>query len=119
MKEEYLNNGKMVLIGIVIGVIILAFAGFKFFGWETAGSAQKLAMNQAKELALPMAAQICATNFRKDPKFDEYREVLKTKKDYSRATYFRDTGDWAEVNASLSEYDVSGKCLELLESDLK
>lgn len=116
MKPETEANLKFLAGGIAIGIVVLSILGFTAFGWVTGGTAQE----KIDEAVLPLAAEVCANNFKSDPEYDKHLAALKEKESWDRTTYIRDKGKWAVIpGEESSDYAVASACLEKLKPLLK
>ncbi len=108
---EWLKPG---LYGAVVGAVALALVGFTWGGWVTAGTAGKLASEQAQTAVVAALAPICFEQSRQDPEFEALLTELKDTSSYQRRDKLIKTG-WATMPGSSDpDRDVVIACLQLL-----
>ncbi len=116
MAPETSVKIKFLSWGIVIGIIGWWILGFAAFGWVTGGTAQE----RIDEAVLPLAAEICANNFKDDPDFDKHLAALKKEDDWQRDTYIKEKGKWSVMAGDdTSKSGVADACVEKLSDSLK
>lgn len=107
---------KPLLLGAVVGAILAIIIGFNWGGWVTGGSSQE----RIDTAVLPLAAEICANNFKADPDFEKHLAALKKESTYQRDTYIKEKGKWSVMAGDdTSKYGVAGACVEKLSDLLK
>ncbi len=72
-ESEIKEMIKPLLYGAIGGAILTIIIGFAWGGWVTGGTAQE----RIDEAVLPLAAEICANNFKADPDFEKHLAALK------------------------------------------
>ena len=103
------------LYGAIGGAILTIIIGFAWGGWVTGGTAQE----RIDEAVLPLAAEICANNFKADPNFEKNLAALK-KEDNWRRDENIEKGKWSVMAGDdTSKSGVSGACVEKLSDLLK
>ena len=106
---------KPLLYGAIGGAILTIIIGFAWGGWVTGGTAQE----RIDEAVLPLAAEICANNFKADPDFDKNLAALKKETDWQRDDYI-EKGQWSVMAGDdTSKSGVAGACVEKLSDLLK
>ena len=111
--KEKLKIGLWSAIG---GAIVLAIIGFAWGGWVTGGSSQE----RIDTAVLPLAAEICANNFKADPDFEKHLAALKKESTWQRDTYIKEKGKWSVMAGDdTSKSGVAGACVEKLSDLLK
>ena len=116
MAPETSAKVKFLVLGIVIGIIVWWILGFTAFGWVTSGTAQK----RIDKAILPLAAEICFTNFKADPEFEKHLAALKEIDDWRRDEYIEEKGKWAVMPGDdAPRYGVAAGCVEKLKEFLK
>ena len=116
MAPETSVKIKFLALGIVIGIIGLLILGFTVFGWVTGGTAQE----RIDKAVLPLAAEICANNFKTDPNFEKHLAALKKEESWKRGNYIEEKGKWAVMAGDDAAKDgVSYACVEKLSDLLK
>ncbi len=76
--------------GIIAGIALTTFIGFKVIGWKTADAVAE-EINVALQ---PLAAKICVGNFKTDPAFDANLVEMAKVSDWRRDGYIF-KGTWA------------------------
>ncbi len=108
---EWLRPG---LYGVVVGAAALAIVGFTWGGWVTAGTAEKLASEQARNAVVVALAPICLEQSRQDPEVEVTLAELKETSSYQRRDMLMKTG-WATMPGSSDpDRDVAVACLQML-----
>ena len=106
---------KPLLYGAIGGAILTIIIGFAWGGWVTGGTVQK----KIDEAVLPLAAEICANNFKADPNFEKNLAELKKEDDWRRDDYI-EKGKWSVMAGDdTSKSGVAGACVEKLSDLLK
>ena len=106
---------KPLLYGAIGGAILTIIIGFAWGGWVTGGTAQE----RIDEAVLPLAAEICANNFKADPNFEKNLAELKKEDNWRRSDYI-EKGQWsAMAGDDTSKYGVADACVEKLSDLLK
>ena len=106
---------KPLLWGAIGGAILTIIIGFAWGGWVTGGSAQERIDNAV----LPLAAEICANNFKADPDFEKNLAALKEKDRWQRDDYI-EKGKWAVMAGDdTSKYGVADACVDKFSDLLK
>ena len=107
---------KPLLLGAVGGAILAIIIGFAWGGWVTGGSSQE----RIDTAVLPLAAEICANNFKADPDFEKHLAALKKESNWQRDTYIKEKGKWSVMACDdTSKPGVAGACVEKLSDLLK
>ena len=107
---------KPLLWGAIGGAILTIIIGFAWGGWVTGGAAQE----RLDEAVLPLAAEICANNFKADPDFEKHLAALKKESNWQRDNYIETKGKWAVmVGDDTPKYGVADACVEKLSDLLK
>ena len=107
---------KPLLWGAIGGAILTIIIGFAWGGWVTGGSAQE----RIDTAVLPLAAEICANNFKADPDFEKNLAALKKEESWQRDNYIKEKGKWSVmVGDDTSKYGVAEACVEKLSDLLK
>ena len=112
MDEDSL---KRILLGVVIGGAITAFAGFSGFGWTFESTAKEMAKKSANEATVGALAPICAD------KFQHASDATKNKVDLMKASAaeqgkFIEKGGWATLPGSNSANNsaVAEACTKII-----
>lgn len=114
MAPETSGKLKFLAGGIAIGIVVWWILGFTVFGWVTGGTAQE----RIDKAVLPLAAEICADNFKADPDFEKHLAALKKEKNWQRDRYIEEKGKWAVMAGDdAPKPGVADACAEKL-SDL-
>ena len=116
MAPETSVKLKFLAWGIAIGIVVWWILGFTVFGWVTGGTAQ----DRIDKAVLPLAAEICANNFKTDPDFEKYLAALKKEDDWRRDSYIEEKGKWAVMAGDDAPlHGVADACVEKLSDLLK
>ncbi len=116
MAPETSVKFKFLAGGIAIGIVVWWILGFTVFGWVTGGTAQE----RIHEAVLPLAAEICANNFKTDPDFEKHLAALKKEESWQRDKYIKEKGKWAVMAGDDASKDgVADACVEKLSDLLK
>jgi len=116
MAPETSVKFKFLAFGIAIGIVVWWILGFTVFGWVTGGTAQE----RIDEAVLPLAAEICANNFKTDPNFEKHLAALKKEESWKRGNYIEEKGKWAVMAGDDAPKDgVAYACVEKLSDLLK
>ena len=103
------------LYGAIGGAILTIIIGFAWGGWVTGGTAQE----RIDEAVLPLAAEICANNFKADPNFEKNLAALKKEDAWQRDENI-EKGKWSVMTGDdTSKSGVAGACVEKLSDLLK
>ena len=114
-ESEIKEMIKPLLYGAIGGAILTIIIGFAWGGWVTGGTAQE----RIDEAVLPLAAEICANNFKADPNFEKNLAALK-KEDAWRRDENIEKGKWSVMTGDdTSKSGVAGACVEKLSDLLK
>jgi len=106
---------KPLLWGAIGGSILTIIIGFAFGGWVTGGTAQ----DRIDESVLPLAAEICANNFKADPDFEKNLAALKKEDRWMKEDYI-EKGKWSIMAGDdISTHGVADACVEKLSDLLK
>ena len=102
------------LLGVALGAILLAVVGFNWAGWMTAGKAERLASDQAREEVVAALVPVCIEQFENDPAMAEKLIELKNARIYQRSALMMKTG-WATMpGASEPNSSVASACMNKL-----
>ncbi len=116
MAPETSVKFKFLAFGIAIGIVVWWILGFTVFGWVTGGTAQE----RIDKAVLPIAAEICANNFKADPDFEKHLAALKKEESWQRDNYIEEKGKWAVMAGDdAPKYGVADACVEKLSDLLK
>jgi hypothetical protein len=106
---------KPLLWGAICGAILTIIIGFAWGGWVTGGTVQE----RIDKAVLPLAAEICANNFKADPNFEKNLAELKKEDSWRRSDYI-EKGQWSVMPGDdTSRPGVANACLEKLSDLLK
>src|SRR5579864_5303633 len=109
------SETKPAFWGAAGGAAVLAFVGFTWGGWTTAGTANKLADNRADSAVVAILTPICVEKFQQSG--DATANLLALKKissSWEQGT-FVEKGGWAtRPGASSPDYVLARACAEKL-----
>ena len=115
-ESEIKEMIKPLLYGAIGGAILAIIIGFAWGGWVTGGSSQE----RIDTAVLPLAAEICANNFKADPDFEKHLAALKKESTWQRDTYIKEKGKWSVMAGDdTSKPSVAGACVEKFSDLLK
>ena len=107
---------KPLLWGAIGGAILTMIIGFAWGGWVAGGTAQE----RVDEAVMPLAAEICASNFKADPDFDKHLAALKAESNWQRDNYIETKGKWSVMAGDDTSKDgVADACVDKLSDLLK
>lgn len=101
--NEYLMNLRDMAMGVPIGAVILAFAGFGQFGWKTKNGAQEAAQAAMKQSA------ICVADFVKSPDYAVKLKEMSGKYAFEFPEFI-EKGGWGKAEGVKTEYSYTGAC---------
>lgn len=105
---------KPTLYGAAAGAVALAIVGFSWGGWMTAGTAGKMAADQAKQQVVAALLPICVEQSKQDPQVDEKLAGLKSASSWKRRDMLIKTG-WATMpGTSTPNRPVASACMDKL-----
>jgi len=105
---------KPVLQGAAAGAAAMAIVGFSWGGWVTAGTASKMADDQARMEVIAALVPICLEQSKIDPKQEETIALLKETANYQRREMLMEAG-WATMPGStMPNSSVASACVEQL-----
>ena len=103
------------LLGAACGAAVLAFMGFTFGGWVTAGEANELARREVNKAVVAVLVPICVDKFRQAANAGENFGKLKDISFSSERGSYVSKGGWATPpGASKPNSDVAQACADLL-----
>ncbi|MEQ1611651.1 MAG: hypothetical protein ABL904_02780 [Hyphomicrobiaceae bacterium] len=100
--------------GAVGGAAAVAFIGFNFAGWLTAGTAETLASQRASKAVVSALAPICADNFKRAK--DASAQLVELKKAESwKQGEFVSKGGWAAIpGVAAVDSAMATSCAEMI-----
>ena len=114
MKSEIGGKIKLGIWGLIGGAVIAMVIGFKWGGWTTSSTAQK--MNE--EAVLKSEAAICVAQFMNDQKYKENLKELQKLDSYDRPGFIA-KGGWDKMPGQKDAASgVSQACSDGLQSGL-
>ncbi len=90
---------KPALWGAAGGAVVLAFLGFTWGGWVTAGSANAAAEKDANQAVVEALGAICVHQFNNQAGVSSSLAALKDLASYKQATFIEE-GGWATMPGS-------------------
>lgn len=101
--------------GFFIGAFVMMIVGFKWAGWTTSGTTQKM----TDEAVLAGQAAICVAQFIKDPKYNEQLQELQKLDSYKRHEFIA-KGGWDKMPGQKEAGpSVARACAEGLDALIK
>ena len=79
------------------GAILMAIIGFRWGGWVTDSTAQKMAAEMTSAAMVDRLAPLCLVRFNQDPEKDQKLAVLKKTDSWQRYDYVEKQG-WATIS---------------------
>lgn len=111
---ELPSNLKPGLYGAALGAGLLAFVGFTFGGWMTAGTAERTAEDRATSAVVAALAPICVSQFQLAGDTMTKQEELKKISVYERQSFVEKAG-WATMPGSANaDPGVAKACADLI-----
>lgn len=105
---------KMGLFSAVGGAIVLAFVGFNWAGWVTAGTAEAKGKEVAAEAVAERLGAICVAQFNRDAQKVAKAKEMKDKDNWDKGRYI-ETQSWAIMPGSdKPENGVASACAKQL-----
>lgn len=101
------------LLGAAAGAALLAFVGFNWGGWVSAGTAEKNAAQRADAAVVAALAPVCVDRFDRAPNATENRAALKLIDTWQQSNYV-EKGGWAATVPPERVPQVAQACAELL-----
>lgn len=100
--------------GAIGGAAAVAFVGFNFAGWVTAGTAETLASQRAAKAVVAALAPICADNFKRAK--DASTQLVELKKAESwKQGEFVSKGGWAAIpGVATVDSAMATSCAEMI-----
>lgn len=106
---EWLKPG---LIGAAAGAAVIAYAGFSWGGWVTAGTADKMAAEKAQHELVAALVPICLNQYEHDPNSSSTIAELKGASIYQRRDILIEAG-WATMPGSTdANTSVANACVQ-------
>jgi hypothetical protein len=106
----HMDDLKPLLWSAVGGGVAIVFFGFVLFGWVTAGSADKLAMEVSEDAVATRLAPICAAQAKVDPDYEKRLAVLMKTDSWRRGDAVSGFG-WATIPGDkIADPNVAEKC---------
>jgi hypothetical protein len=110
----HMDDLKPLLWSAAGGGVAIAIFGFALFGWTTAGSADKLAMEVAEDAVATRLAPICAAQAKVDPEQAKKLAVLKKTDGWRRGDAISGFG-WATMPGDkTADTEVAERCALLI-----
>ncbi len=117
VEEATVNNPewlKPALTGAAAGAVALAIIGFSWGGWVTAGTAKKMAADQARLEVVAALVPICIQQSSLDPQVAVRLAEIKSAGTYQRSDMVMKAG-WATMPGSTDPNgQVASACVEKL-----
>lgn len=105
---------KPAVYGALFGAAAVAFVGFTWGGWMTAGAANKMADDQARAEVVAALVPICIQQSKQDPFVVETLAELMDTTRYQRSDMLMEAG-WATMPGSTDpDRNVATACMEEL-----
>ena len=100
--------------GAVGGAAAVAFIGFSYGGWVTAGTAEALATQRATKAVVSALAPICVENFNRGKDAPAQLVELKKAKSWEQAAFIT-KGGWAAMPGSATvDNAMAASCAEMI-----
>lgn len=105
---------KPALLGAAGGAILLAFIGFTWGGWMTAGTAERTADQRVSTAVVAALAPICVSQFQLAGDATVKQQELNKISPYDRESFVQKAG-WATMPGSTaSDPKVAKACADLI-----
>ena len=99
---------------LVAGIVLTMIVGFRWGGWVTGGTAEKMADTAAKNAVISRLAPICVAQFNLDPQKDLKLAELQGASSYQRDDYVAEQGWATMVGEEEPDSGVADACAKLL-----
>lgn len=111
---KFPSETKPALFGAVAGAIALAFYGFTWGGWVTAGSADKAAKQRAESAVVAALVPVCVAKFNGATDVAVHAAALKKASSWEQGPYV-EKGGWANMpGTTTANTDLARACAEAL-----
>jgi hypothetical protein len=105
---------KPALLGAMAGAVALAFYGFTWGGWVTAGSADKASKQRAESAVVAALVPVCVANFNGAADAAVHAAALKKAKSWDQGAYV-EKGGWANMpGTTTANTGLARACAEAL-----
>ena len=111
---KFPSETKPALLGAAAGAIALAFYGFTWGGWVTAGSADKAAKQQVETAVVAALVPVCVAKFNGAADVAVHAAALKKASSWEQGSYV-EKGGWANMpGTTTANTDLARACAEAL-----
>jgi hypothetical protein len=102
------------VLGVFVGVLLIAWMGFEFFGWKTGAATERLGKKQAETAVIASQAKICSVQFNAAKNLTIRMEELQKVDRWSRAAVITKSGFATMVSEKEPTSGVAEACAILL-----
>lgn len=108
------KDTKPFLLGSLAGAVLLAWVGFQFVGWKSAGDSERLAKGQTDTAVSAALAKICSVQFNSAANLPERLAVLQKTEQWSRSEVLAKAGFATMPGDKEPAQNVAEACASLL-----
>jgi hypothetical protein len=105
-------------LGAIGGAAVLAFAGFTWGGWVTAGAAEGMAFKAAKTNVTAAMVPVCVSASERDPERASKLDTIRAETPYRQRQAVMDAGWATPPGSDMPDRDVAEGCLAELDLDI-
>lgn len=111
---KFPSETKPALLGAMAGAVALAFYGFTWGGWVTAGSADKASKQRAETAVVSALVPVCVAKFNGTADVAVHAAALKKASSWEQGPYV-EKGGWANMpGTTTANSDLARACAETL-----
>jgi hypothetical protein len=111
---KFPSETKPALLGAMAGAVALAFYGFTWGGWVTAGSADKASKQRAESAVVAALVPVCVAKFNGATDVEVHAAALKKASSWEQGPYV-EKGGWANMpGTATANSDLARACAETL-----
>ena len=105
---------KPFLLGVLAGLLLLAWVGFQLVGWTTGGAAERVAKRQAEGAVAAALGKICSAQFNSAANLPERLAALQKTERWSRGGVIAKAGFATMPGEKEGAYNVAEACANIL-----
>ena len=108
------KDTKPFLLGVLAGLLLLAWIGFQLVGWKTPGDSERFAKGQANAAVATALGKICAVQFNSAANLPERLAELQKTERWSRSGVLAKAGFATMPGEKEPQNNVAEACANLL-----
>ena len=108
------KDTKPFLLGVLAGLLLLAWIGFELVGWKTGGASERLGKRQANDAVATALGKICTVQFNSAAKLPERLAELQKTERWSRSGVLAKAGFATMPGEKEPQNNVAEACANLL-----